>query len=113
MKRMKTKVVDGKGRIQAENKLLITSDKPFSCDTCGKAFAESGALTTHLRVHSGDKPYSCDTCGKAFAQSCHLTTHLRVHSGDKPYSCDTCGKAFASSSALSTHLQAFDRAAAS
>ena len=76
MKRMKTKVVDGKGRIQAENKLLITSDKPFSCDTCGKAFAESGALTTHLRVHSGDKPYSCDTCGKAYSGSSSLSQHI-------------------------------------
>ena len=78
MKRMKTKVVDGKGRIQAENKLLITSDKPFSCHACGKAFATSSHLTKHLRVHSGEKPFSCDTCGKAFAQSGTLTRHVRT-----------------------------------
>ena len=76
---------------------LRSGDKPYSCDTFGRASAESGNLATHLRVHSGVKPFSCHACGKAFATAESLTAHLRAHSGDKPYSCDTHG---ASSGAL-------------
>jgi len=40
-----------------------------------KTFRESGHLTTHVRTHTGDRPYACTTCGRAFSQSGSLTTH--------------------------------------
>ena len=40
-----------------------------------------------MRTHSGVRPHTCSTCGKAFSQSGHLTSHMRTHSGERPFQC--------------------------
>ncbi|XP_041533836.1 zinc finger protein 74 [Microtus oregoni] len=79
-----------------------TTERPYKCGACEKAFSCSLLLSMHRRVHTGERLYACGECGKAFNQRTHLTRHLRIHTihtGEKPYKCG-CGQAFTCHSSL-------------
>ncbi|XP_063606105.1 gastrula zinc finger protein XlCGF71.1-like [Penaeus indicus] len=48
----------------------------------------------HIRVQPNEKPFSCDTCNRAFSQKSNLVTHTRVRTKGKPYNCDIWNKTF-------------------
>lgn len=58
--------------------------KKHICQVCSKPFSSKHCLNQHLLLHTGKKYYSCDLCGKEFAQKPGLAYHRRkVHSKDQ------------------------------
>lgn len=73
---------------------INTSEKPYKCKECGKAFNFPSSFRIHERTHTGEKPYECKQCGRAFSCYTSFRTHEKTHTGEKPYECKECGKAF-------------------
>ncbi|XP_071438759.1 uncharacterized protein [Hetaerina americana] len=80
---------------------IHTQVKPHSCEICGKSFVVRWDLTLHKRIHSG--LFACEFCGKAFSVKGKLERHRRVHTGERPFSCDVCSKAFGDKRNLEAH----------
>ena len=55
-------------------------EKPYSCETCGKAFAQKSDLICHVQAHTGDKSFVCKFCGRRVAQSSIRSTHQKLGS---------------------------------
>ncbi|XP_068455356.1 zinc finger protein 200-like [Clinocottus analis] len=84
---------------------LLTRNKPFSCDVCGKRFTRKGYLKRHMTVHIINKPFSCDECGKRFVEQRYLKRHMIVHMIERPFNCDGCRKRFKLQGNLKKHMR--------
>ncbi|XP_054729055.1 B-cell lymphoma/leukemia 11B isoform X1 [Anastrepha obliqua] len=78
-----------------------------TCEYCGKVFKNCSNLTVHRRSHTGEKPYKCELCSYACAQSSKLTRHMKTHgrTGKDVYRCRFCDMPFSVPSTLEKHMR--------
>lgn len=78
-----------------------------TCEYCGKVFKNCSNLTVHRRSHTGEKPYKCELCSYACAQSSKLTRHMKTHgrNGKDVYRCRFCEMPFSVPSTLEKHMR--------
>ncbi|KAL0275163.1 UNVERIFIED_CONTAM: hypothetical protein PYX00_003109 [Menopon gallinae] len=86
--------------------LTHTGEKYFVCSQCGKSLSSRQTLYEHVNaIHTGNKPFSCDECDKSFVTQKILRLHKKIHLKDKPFACKMCGKGFTQSTALLFHMR--------
>ena len=90
-----------------QRKSLIGRHRNDTCEYCGKVFKNCSNLTVHRRSHTGEKPYKCQMCNYACAQSSKLTRHMRTHGriGKDIFKCRFCDMPFSVASTLEKHMR--------
>ncbi|XP_008156585.2 zinc finger protein 296 [Eptesicus fuscus] len=59
-----------------------------TCPVCMKTLSSFSNLKVHMRSHTGERPYACDQCPYACAQSSKLNRHKKTHQQLQPQSPD-------------------------
>lgn len=99
----------GTGLNSIANSLLRPKDqrRNDTCEFCGKVFKNCSNLTVHRRSHTGEKPYKCELCSYACAQSSKLTRHMKTHGrmGKDVFRCRFCNMPFSVPSTLEKHMR--------
>ena len=79
--------------------------KPFSCNSCSKAFLSAASLWRHKRQeHLGIFRHKCQICGRGFGNKNDLTGHLVMHGAERQYVCIHCGKSYSYKQHLQRHV---------
>lgn len=80
-----------------------SSDLPFQCTFCTKAFSKQKTQNIHQRRHTGSLPFKCIKCPKTFLKKSQLARHTLVHVEERPHQCSHCSKGFTSVWKLREH----------
>lgn len=77
---------------------MISSDKPYVCDICGRGYSYLASLEQHKATHMPDHQCQCNGCGRLFKNNKELEEHKLTHNSDgnetRPHQCETCGRRF-------------------
>jgi len=92
-------------------RLIKRDRRNDTCEYCGKVFKNCSNLTVHRRSHTGEKPYKCELCSYACAQSSKLTRHMKTHGrdGNEAFRCRYCAMPFSVASTLEKHMRRCDQ----
>ncbi|XP_053094697.1 zinc finger protein 438 isoform X2 [Pangasianodon hypophthalmus] len=79
------------------------------CTTCSRCFQFKHHLQSHMNSHSNLRPYGCPVCRKAYAHSGSLSTHMKLHHSEgrprKSLRCEFCEKVFGYVGVYFSHLR--------
>lgn len=79
-----------------------TSERPFSCEVCGRSYKHAGSLINHRQSHQTGH-FGCQACSKGFSNLMSLKNHRRIHADPRRFHCSDCGKAFRLRKQLASH----------
>lgn len=68
----------GYTKVFRNNCLTGRPNQVLICTICGRQFFKICNVLDHIRVHRGSQPFSCDYCGKTFAQQGNRDTHMKA-----------------------------------
>lgn len=81
------------------------NERPFKCTFCPASFKQKVHLDTHKRQHTGEKPFVCESCGRAYHCASVLKSHMnRYHLHLKPHKCDQCPNTYRQLYELRDHI---------
>ncbi|XP_076997277.1 zinc finger protein 646 isoform X2 [Tamandua tetradactyla] len=79
-----------------------SSERPFSCEVCGRSYKHAGSLINHRQSHQTGH-FGCQACSKGFSNLMSLKNHRRIHADPRRFRCAECGKAFRLRKQLASH----------
>ena len=79
----------------------LSDEKPFTCTSCDKEFANPSELNLHQSEHPNENLFSCCQGDKKFKSSLDMDNHQNEH--EKPFRCSQCDKTFEGSNDLNDH----------
>uniref|UniRef100_A0AAY5EFH9 C2H2-type domain-containing protein n=1 Tax=Electrophorus electricus TaxID=8005 RepID=A0AAY5EFH9_ELEEL len=78
--------------------------KPHQCSVCMKVFSAPSKLRRHMLIHTSQRPFGCQLCTKAFRHApSKLRRHCLIHTGQRPFQCSLCCRAFRQRAHLKAH----------
>ncbi|GFS81792.1 zinc finger protein 227 [Nephila pilipes] len=86
-------------------KIKTATCSMFVCPYCDYTTPYKTTMKNHIRKHTGERPFVCNTCGKAFTRNRTLQDHVVSHILTKEsIKCSICNAAFHTNGALAKHL---------